>query len=50
MENRNNFEDKFGEKGLTFDDVLLVPAHSQVLPRETELKTKLSEKSLSMFR
>jgi len=44
MENRNNFEDKFGEKGLTFDDVLLVPAHSQVLPRETELKTKLSEK------
>jgi IMP dehydrogenase len=28
--------------GLTFDDVLLIPAHSQVLPRETQLKTRLS--------
>lgn len=28
--------------GLTFDDVLLIPAHSQVLPRETLLKTRLS--------
>lgn len=31
----------FGE-GLTFDDVLLMPAFSQVLPRETELKTRLT--------
>ncbi len=28
--------------GLTFDDVLLIPAHSQVLPREAELKTRLT--------
>ncbi len=28
--------------GLTFDDVLLVPAYSEVLPRETELKTQLT--------
>ncbi|MBI2801736.1 MAG: IMP dehydrogenase [Gammaproteobacteria bacterium] len=28
--------------GLTFDDVLLIPAHSQVLPREVELKTRLT--------
>lgn len=33
--------------GLTFDDVLLIPAHSQVLPRETQLKTRLS-KNLSI--
>ncbi|CAD5367109.1 IMP dehydrogenase [Rubrivivax sp. A210] len=29
-------------KALTFDDVLLVPAYSQVLPRDTKLATKLS--------
>src|SRR5208337_5215566 len=30
------------QKALTFDDVLLVPAHSQVLPREVNLKTRLT--------
>jgi IMP dehydrogenase len=29
-------------KALTFDDVLLVPAYSQVLPRDTSLGTRLS--------
>ena len=29
-------------KALTFDDVLLVPAFSQVLPRDTDLSTPLS--------
>src|SRR5262245_9983756 len=29
-------------KALTFDDVLLVPAFSQVLPRDTQLSTRLS--------
>lgn len=29
-------------KALTFDDVLLVPAYSQVVPRETRLQTQLS--------
>jgi len=28
---------------LTFDDVLLVPAHSQVLPRDTDISTRLTE-------
>ncbi len=28
---------------LTFDDVLLVPAHSQVLPRDADVSTKLTE-------
>jgi IMP dehydrogenase len=30
------------KKALTFDDVLLVPAFSDVLPRETSLKTRLT--------
>src|SRR3569832_2288605 len=30
------------EEALTFADVLLVPAHSTVLPREVELKTRLT--------
>ena len=29
-------------EGLTFDDVLLIPAHSLVLPREVDLSTKLT--------
>lgn len=33
---------KFAKEGLTFDDVLLVPAKSEVLPREVEIKTSLS--------
>ncbi|MHA6252966.1 IMP dehydrogenase [Oceanobacillus sp. CAU 1775] len=37
-------EDKFGKEGLTFDDVLLVPAESNVLPNEVKLDTKLSER------
>src|SRR5687768_5893998 len=30
------------QKALTFDDVLLVPAHSNVLPREVSLSTRLT--------
>ena len=30
------------EQALTFDDVLLVPAHSQVLPRQVDLSTRLT--------
>ncbi len=29
-------------EGLTFDDVLLLPAHSQVLPKEVDLSTRIS--------
>lgn len=35
-------EDKFGKQGLTFDDVLLIPAHSDVLPREVDVTTYLT--------
>ena len=30
------------QEALTFDDVLLVPAHSTVLPRDVEMKTRLT--------
>ncbi len=33
---------KFFGEGLTYDDVLLVPAYSEVLPRDTDLTTKFS--------
>ncbi len=32
------------QKALTFDDVLLVPAHSEILPRDVGLKTRLTRK------
>ncbi|MGI8313965.1 IMP dehydrogenase [Halobacillus mangrovi] len=35
-------EDKFTKEGLTFDDVLLLPAKSDVLPRDVSLATELS--------
>src|SRR5690625_1056445 len=34
---------KFAKEGLTFDDVLLVPAKSEVLPREVNIETSLSD-------
>lgn len=38
-----SFSKFFGE-GITFDDVLLVPAYSQVLPREVSIQTQLTKK------
>src|SRR5574339_5733 len=32
------------QKALTFDDVLLLPAHSRVLPRDVSLQTRLTRK------
>lgn len=34
---------KIIKEGLTFDDVLLVPQHSEVLPKEVSLQTKLTD-------
>lgn len=34
---------KFVEDGLTFDDVLLVPAYSEVLPRDVNISTQLTK-------
>ncbi|MBP2644788.1 MAG: guaB 1 [Firmicutes bacterium] len=37
------FEDKFGPEGLTFDDVLLIPNQSDILPREVDVSTSLTK-------
>lgn len=36
--------DKFAKEGLTFDDVLLIPAKSEVIPKDIILTTKLTSK------
>ncbi len=37
------WESKFAKEGLTFDDVLLIPAKSEVLPRDVSLKVQLAK-------
>ncbi len=39
MDNQDN---KFLKEGLTYDDVLLVPSYSEILPREVSLQTQFS--------
>ncbi|MEW5785084.1 MAG: IMP dehydrogenase [Bacillota bacterium] len=36
--------DKFSREGLTFDDVLLVPAKSRILPRDVDVATRLTRR------
>lgn len=40
----SNWDTKFVKKGLTFDDVLLIPAESHVLPNDVDLGVQLTEK------
>jgi len=35
---------RLAKKALTFDDVLLVPAYSEILPRDTSLRTRLTRR------
>ena len=37
------WETKFAKEGLTFDDVLLLPAKSEVLPKDVSIKVSLTE-------
>ncbi|KON66696.1 IMP dehydrogenase [Peribacillus butanolivorans] len=37
------WENKFAKEGLTFDDVLLIPAKSEVLPKDVNLQVSLAE-------
>src|SRR6202522_2202917 len=37
-------DDKFAPVGLTFDDVLLLPAHSSVLPSEADTSTRITRR------
>lgn len=36
------FSEKFGKEGLTFDDVLLIPQESNVLPKDVDTSTRLT--------
>ena len=38
------YKDKFVKEGLTYDDVLLIPAESHVLPGEADLSTNLTNR------
>lgn len=38
-----NFSDKFTKEGLTFDDVLLIPAKSDILPGDVSVRTRLAK-------
>ena len=38
-----NYSEKFVKEGLTFDDVLLIPAESNVLPKTVDVSTTLSK-------
>ncbi|MDB5227962.1 MAG: inosine-5-monophosphate dehydrogenase [Bacteroidota bacterium] len=43
METLSHFSrSKFAGDGLTFDDVLLLPAYSRVLPRQTDISTRVT--------
>src|SRR5918992_3627410 len=42
LERLVSFERKFGKEGLTFDDVLLLPAESSVLPNDVSTVTRLT--------
>ncbi|WP_166243447.1 IMP dehydrogenase [Paenibacillus turpanensis] len=42
------WESKFEKEGLTFDDVLLVPRKSSVLPREVNVSTKIGHLTLNI--
>ena len=37
------WENKFVKEGLTFDDVLLIPAKSEVLPKDVSMSVKLTD-------
>ena len=41
---QNNYSSRFVGEGLTFDDVLLVPAESDILPADVDLSTNLTKK------
>ena len=38
------FQDKIDNEGLTFDDVLLIPAYSEVIPREVDISSQFTKK------
>ncbi|MFD1464478.1 IMP dehydrogenase, partial [Paenibacillus farraposensis] len=39
----SNWDTKFARRGFTFDDVLLIPAESHVLPQDVDLSVQLAD-------
>jgi IMP dehydrogenase len=39
-----SYDEKFGKEGLTFDDVLLLPAESRIEPNQADTTTRLTNK------
>ncbi|GLB47252.1 guanosine monophosphate reductase [Philodulcilactobacillus myokoensis] len=39
----SNWDTKFAKRGITFDDALLIPAASNVLPNQVDVSTKLAD-------
>jgi IMP dehydrogenase len=44
LERLRSLDEKFGREGLTFDDVLLVPAESHVLPNDVSTRTRVTQR------
>jgi len=42
MANKNTAPEKFSTEGITFDDVLLVPGYSEILPRDVDTRSRLT--------
>lgn len=40
----NEYDAKFAKNGLTYDDVLLIPAESSVLPADVDIRTQLTKR------
>ncbi len=40
----HEYDEKFAKNGLTYDDVLLIPAESAVLPADVDIKTQLTKR------
>ena len=38
-----DFSSKFAKEGLTFDDILLIPAESDILPKDCDLRITLAD-------
>lgn len=39
-----SYDEKFGKEGITYDDVLLLPAESKVLPADVDITTRITNK------
>src|SRR5438132_14402081 len=42
VHSHGTFDEKFAMEGLTFDDVLILPAASSILPRDVSTQTRLT--------